>query len=75
MSVGWDEMCLAQTQRFDIWLEGEHVEAASLNAFTAAIRILGYEVVDLGERIGVKRLETPVTYEPWNPIHAVRVSP
>lgn len=63
------------THRFDIWIEGEHVEVASLNALTVAVRILGYEVVDLGGRIGVKRPETPVTYEPWNPIHRVRVTP
>lgn len=70
MNGEWDDVI-----RFEIWLEGEHVEVASLNAFTAAVRILGYEVVEVSGRMGVKRPEAPVTYEPWNPVHLARVSP
>lgn len=66
---------MSEQYRFDVWIEGEHVEVPTLNALTAAVRILGYEVVDLGGRIGIKRPETPVTYEPWNPTHVVRTTP
>jgi hypothetical protein len=60
------------TQTFQTWLEGQDVRARSLNEFTVAVRILGYEVVERDGRMGVKRPEMPCVYEPWNPIHPVR---